>query len=55
MNYKPSGYQEIFVQTAKSGGKIEMYFIFPGESGPSQELEEGDEIINKSDMMVRYW
>ncbi|KAI9765551.1 MAG: hypothetical protein M1839_005417 [Geoglossum umbratile] len=52
MNYKPSGYQEIFVQTAKSGGKIEMYCMFPGESGPM--LEEGDEVINRSDMMVRF-
>lgn len=54
MNYKPSGYREIFAQTAKSGGKIEMFCVYPGESGPSQELDEADEIVTQSEMMIRY-
>jgi hypothetical protein len=54
MGYKPSGYQEIFVKRSRSGGKIDMISRFPGSSDPTLELEEGDEVVNKSEMMVRY-
>jgi hypothetical protein len=54
MDFKPTGYEEIFAFTAKSGGNIEMFYVFPGQTDPQNPLEAGDEFVNKSLMMVRH-
>jgi hypothetical protein len=54
MEFKPSGYEEIFAYTAKSGGKIEMFFLYPGQSEPSPLLQPKDEFVGKAEMMVRF-
>jgi len=54
MDFKPTGYEEIFAYTAKSGGNIEMFFLFPGQSQPDPPLQPDDEFVSKAEMMVRF-
>jgi hypothetical protein len=54
MDFKPTGYKEIFALTAKSGGNIEMYYVYPGQTDLQKPLKAGDEFVNSSSMMVRY-
>jgi hypothetical protein len=54
MEFNPSGYEEIFAYTARSGGEIEMFFLYPGQSEPDPPLQPQDELIGKAEMVVRF-